>query len=273
MKVIGWLGVGVVALFMIAGAMFAIPGAAAGVQSFAGMSHSTPASASSSVNWNSGNLCVPQGLGTKDVTCTSGASGQMLWFNFSSGELQGGLVTVTILGGADCINLNFHSFYTAIVVNLYSSGYICPSGQGAPTATGPGVNIVVNSEGDTFSLIQQGSNYATSVTIFGTTTVSNTLMEGSNDVTTFGFFGTTPGLSVCPSGITSGRVLTSVIATGSFDTFNTYFVDGTNVAHPPPPSSSTMLLLPPDGWGTGDYWVTHTVTLPTGSCSYAPQPV
>ena len=109
----------------------------------------------------------------------------------------------------------------------------------------PGVNIVVNSEGDTLNLLSAssshcsgGGDYSTNVTIYGTTTVVNAVQsKGSDHInTTITYIGTKPGFSTCPSGITYGRVAWTEVSYGSHNAFNTIFVDGTNVVHVPPNS-------------------------------------
>jgi len=275
MKIVGWLGIGLIVSFLVAGAAVTIPGAASGIQSFVMPSHGNTGSVSAAPQpaWNTGNLCTPSGLGTADVSCVSlvSAASYPLWYNFSAGELQGGTVTVTIYGSSDCINLNFHSFYTTIVVNIYGSHYSCP-GTGIDGVAGPGVNVVVNSEGDAFTLNQLGSYYTTNLVTYGTTTYVSTVQDGSYLLTTVTYIGTTAGFGTCPSGITDGRVAWSEVSFGSYNTFSTIFVDGTNVAHAPPNYAySTEPLLPPDGaaFGFSDlYGNATTQTAPTGSCSY-----
>ena len=275
MKVIGWLGIGLVVSFMIAAAAFAIPGAVAGHPSLKETT-TTPAMSPNQPAWNTGNLCTElTNPGPGDYTCVNlqSAAPVPLWWNFSAGEVQGGTVTVVIYGSADCINLNFHSFYTTIIIELYGSWYSCPAGISPSSVSNtPGVNIAINSEGDSFSLTQLGSYYATDVTIYGTTTYATTVMDGSFLNTTNTYIGTKPGFSVCPSGIVDGRVSWSTVSLGSFNTFNTVFVDGTNThVAPPNYAYSTEALLPPDGiaLGTGDLYGNETTqTAPAGSCAY-----
>jgi hypothetical protein len=151
---------------------------------------------------------------------------------------------------------------------------------------GPGVNIVVNSESDILNLTQspssyhhsrcnnQATPYATNVTIYGTSTVVNAVQswDSSRLNTTVTYIGTKPGFSTCPSGITYGRVAWTEVSYGSHNTFNTIFVDGTNVAHVPPNSPyATEPLGPPNGisYGSGNlYGDETTTTAPTGSCQY-----
>ena len=148
MKLVRWMGIGLIVSFLVAGAAVTIPGAASGIHSLFQPSHS---SGSAQPAWNSGNLCNSISYpGPGDVTCVSlvSAASYPLWYNFSAGEVQGGTVTVTVYGSADCINLNFHSFYSTIVVDLLGSYYACPgTGIGVSTASSSsGVNIVINSE-------------------------------------------------------------------------------------------------------------------------------
>jgi hypothetical protein len=182
-------------------------------------------------------------------------------------------VTVIVAGSEDCINLNFHSFYTTLVVELAGSSYSCQSFGGPDDSPFvAGVNIAINSEGDSFSLIQEGSFYTTSVTSYGTTTFVSVTQWGSHTNTTVNYIGTTAGFATCPSGITAGRVVWSEVAWGGYDTFNTIFVDGTNVHHAPANYAySTEPLQPPDGngWGFDDlYGNATTQTAPPGSCAY-----
>lgn len=300
-----------------------IPGAATVVQSLSGSSVAT-SSSDTQPTWNSGNLCTPTaGPSAGDWNCVSiiSKAPYPLWYNFSAGEIQGGVVNIWIYGSNDCIYLNFHSFDTKINIYLYGSEYSCPSSATSSTnslfgpiigdwsktgcsssvtiysylvpfdGNGPsekscktGVNIVVNAEYDTLNLVQCGSSYATNVTVYGTTTVVNSVQGGCHKkcsffssqsdhlTTTIIYIGTTAGFSTCPSGITDGRVTWSEKAYGSHDTFNTIFIDGTNVVHAPANYAySTEPLLPPDGHSYGYenlYGNETTQIAPTGSCSY-----
>lgn len=274
MKVVVWLGLVFVATVMVAGAALVIPGVVTG-SGFSAVSPVSVATSSQPV-WNSGNLCGPSGPTTGpalgDVTCVSlvSASTVPLWYNFSGGEVENGVINVVVYGSSDCINMNFHSFYSTIVITLKGSSYSCPSSSGPPD--GPGVNVVMNAEGNVVVLYQQGSWYSTSVTMYGTTNYFSTEMDGKGLSTTVTYIGTTAGFTTCPSGITDGRVHWNAVAYGSKDTFSTIFVDGTNVAHPPPNYPySTEPLLPPDGMGFGMhdlYGNETTQTAPLGSCQY-----
>jgi len=274
MKVIGWLGVALVLTTLVAGIVVAVPGIVTGASSFGRGSTVSAASSGDPPAWGSGNLCTPVvGPGPADFTCVNGLSSSPvpLWYNFSAPMgIQGGTVLVTIKGSEDCINLNFHSFYSTIVIQLLGSSYSCPTsgGQGSD----PGVNVVINSEGDYVSFEQYGSNYLTNVTTYGTTTIVRDYQYASFTDTTITYIGTTPGFATCPSGITTGRVAQFYgYMTGLDDTFGTTFVNGINVAHPPPNFSHTGPIYPPDGrgLGTGDTWVDiGTTTTPAGVCSY-----
>jgi hypothetical protein len=275
MKLVRWMGIGLVVSFLIAGATVAIPGAATGIHSLFQPQGITPSGGSPQPAWNTGNLCNSISYpGPGNVTCVSLVSqaSYPLWYNFSAGEVQGGTVTVAIYGSADCINLNFHSFYTTIVIDLLGSGYSCPASGVSGSPVGPGVNVAINSEGDSFTLNQLGSVYTTNVTVYGTTTFVSAVQAGSGLTTTVTYVGTTAGFATCPSGITDGRVAWSEVSFGSYNTFNTIFVDGTNVAHPPANYAySTEPLLPPDGaaFGYNDLYGNETTqTAPAGSCSY-----
>jgi len=277
MKVIVWLGIGLVAAVMVGAAVFNLPSARAGVQSVLTPSHS-PSPHEPEPAWSSGNLCSSIAYPSAgDITCVSlvSAASYPLWWNFTEvpAETVGGLVTVAVYGSADCINLNFHSFYTAIVVDLYGSDYSCPgSGSGGGD---PGVNVVINSEGDTFALNQMGSFYSTNITQYGTTTFESVVMDGSFLATNVTYIGTTAGFATCPSGIVGGnpaRVSWSEVSFGSFNTFGTIFVDGTNVhVAPSNYAFATYPMLPPDGlaFGAGDMYGNETTqTAPLGSCAY-----
>jgi len=277
MKVVGWLGIGIVAAVMIGFGVFAMPGAATSVQSFLTSDHGNPHQPEPV--WSSGNLCSSiTYYGKGDITCTSliSAAPYPLWWNFTEvpAETEHGTVTVDIAGSEDCINLNFHSFYTTIVVELAGSDYSCVAfaGSGGVPGSPSGVNIAVNSEGDSFSYIQDGSFYVTNITSYGTTTFASVTQWGSWDNTTVNYIGTNAGFATCPSGITAGRVAWSEVAWGSFDTFNSIFVDGTNVHHAPPNYGySTEPLLPPDGnaYGYSDLYGNETTqTTPVGACAY-----
>lgn len=157
---------------------------------------------------------------------------------------------------------------------------------GGKTRCGPGINIVINSEGDTLNLVQgshsspcgrssyggYGGNYATNVTIYGATTFVNATMNQSGLNTTVTYIGMKAGFKVCPSGIIAGRVHWAATANGNRDTFGTIFVDGTNVKHAPPNEPyTTEPLGPPDGIanGFGDVYANETTTVtPPGTCGY-----
>ncbi|MGP8075475.1 MAG: hypothetical protein ACLP8Y_01880 [Thermoplasmata archaeon] len=284
MKVVGWLGIGLVAAFMVGATMFAIPGPSSGVQSLGKTEIAIPALSPNQPEWNSGNLCSTISYpGPGDVTCVSlvSSSSVPLWYNFSAGTVQGGTVTVVVDGSADCINLNFHSFYSTIMIELEGSYYSCAGfvGSGPPPTVASvgvnspaGLNVVVNSEGDLFDLVQDGAGYYSNVTIYGTTTYASTTMWSSQLNTTYTYIGTKPGFSSCPSGIVDGRVAWSDASYGSDNTFNTVFIDGTNThVVPPNYAYSTETLLPPDGnaFGTNDLYGNETTqTAPVGSCQY-----
>ena len=282
MKRTAKLGVGIVAAFLVAGFALFLPASLAGTHS------STPLQSSGGgldVNqpvWNTGNLCTPTvtGSGPFVYTCTSYASGENglggsagisapLWYNFSAGESTGNTYVITLIGSDDCLYLNFHSFDSSIVIYLDGSSYVCPaSAAGGPLQ--PGINIVVNSEGDAFSLIQDGSSYATNITTYGTTVVPVVLQEGSYLYTNVTYIGTSA--STCPSGITDGKVAWSVTQIGTNDVFGTIFVDGTNVHVAPPTYDwSTEPMTPLDGTAFGyglSYGNETTNNLPAGGCSY-----
>lgn len=222
--------------------------------------------------WNSGNLCTSLVTNpvAKTVTCTStySADPTPLWYNFSAGEVTGVTFTVYVYGSADCINMNFHSFYSAIVINLIGSEFAC---GGAPGLT-PGVNIVVNSEGDTVQVNEIGSSYATNLTSYGATVAPSVFEDGSSLNTTVTYVGWSEETQTCPSGIVDGRVSWSVTQIGSYNTFSTIFVDGTNVVHAPPNYAySTEPMTPLDGtaFGIGNLYGNETTqTAPAGACYY-----
>jgi hypothetical protein len=180
----------------------------------------------------------------------------------------------------------------------WGSGWASPVEWGhSGKKCGPGVNIVVNSEGDILNLNQtelkskcgggdgfsdwgswgHGKGYATNVTIYGTTTVVNAVQyKGTHGLnTTVTYIGTKPGFSVCPSGITYGRVHWTEVSYGSHNTFSTIFIDGTNIAHPPANYTYfTVPLAPPAGISYGYnnlYGNETTQTVPLGSCQYLAQ--
>ena len=308
-----------IALVTVAGMLSALPGAATGSPATGATPAGASAAADPQPIWNSGNLCSPSGINTSTVTCVSWYhwGHPVLWYNFSAYEQTGGVVNIWIFGSHECIYLNFHSFDTTVNIHLLGSDYSCASSSGSGGGGGGwspivqwghqggcsgghgwgsgwflpewfhkggnscpvGVNIAVNSEGDTVNLIQSGSNYATNVTVYGTTTVVN-VYQGTRDCwnengnylnTTIIYIGTKPGFSTCPSGITFDRVKWSILARGSHDTFNTIFVDGTNVHSLPANSGyATVPLLPVDGGlGYHDlYGSETTTTAPAGSCQY-----
>lgn len=328
MRRAGWLGIGIIVTFVVAGTVSVIPATATTIQSLLGTSGLTASSTSGEPAWNTGNLCTSIFYsGPGDVSCVSKISNSQspLWYNFSAGTVERGTVTVSIYGSNDCIYMNFHSFYTTVNIYLLGNDYFCGTGHGKGGAwlaplwgsgggggTGqsrcsagfgggggwllpvewaqkpkctPGVNIVVNSEGDTINLFQSpprqhscdGSSgrYSTNVTLYGTTTVFNLVQSRSADDlnTTVTYIGIKPGFAACPWGITDGLVpWWTDVSYGSHNTFNTIFVDGTNVAHPPPNYQySTEPLLPPDGtsYGKGNLYGNETTqTAPAGTCHY-----
>lgn len=160
----------------------------------------------------------------------------------------------------------------------------CPTNYGGPgfgwlppdggadwskkTTCSPGVNIAINSEGDTLNLIQKGCDYSTNVTVYGTTTIVKTTQYGDELNTVVTYIGIEPGFSVCPDGITYGKVTWKWITYGSYDKFTTILVD----AKTPPPISPLhyVHVYPPDWiFGTHDYYGTETTTTaPPGSCHY-----
>lgn len=160
------------------------------------------------------------------------------------------------------------------------------SGGQNQSRCGPGINIVINSEGDTLNLVQgshwvpcggQGrptsyAQYVTNVTIYGTTTFVNDTMNQGGLNTTVTYIGIKPGFKVCPSGVVVGRVHWAVTANGNHDIFNTIFVDGTNAKHVPPNAGyTTQPMGPPNGVanGFGDVYGNETTTVaPPGTCGY-----
>ncbi len=127
-----WMGLGAVVAIGIAGILVVFP--AIGMQlpgTGATPAVTTPsASSTDPPNWNTGNLCtyLTTGPAPGDVQCTNVASHvpYALWWNFSAGEVEGGIVNVTIKGSYDCIYLNFHSFDTTINIFVTGSHYACP---------------------------------------------------------------------------------------------------------------------------------------------------
>jgi len=275
MKLVGWLGVALVVTFMVGAVIFVFPGAVSGVSSFLTPNGGNPHQPEPT--WSSGNLCSSISYpGPGDITCVSlqSDSSVPLWWNFSEvpAETEHGTITVVIYGSSDCINMNFHSFYSAIVIDLKGSDYSClPFAAGLPAGTTAGVNIVVNSEGDSIAVVQEGSFYALNITSYGTTTFPSIVQWGAELNTTVTYIGTTPGFASCPSGITVGRVAWSEVAFGYHDTFNTIFVDGPVHMAPTNYGYSTEPLQPPDGNanGVGDLYGNETTqTAPAGSCAY-----
>jgi hypothetical protein len=149
----------------------------------------------------------------------------------------------------------------------------------------PGVNIVVNSEGDVFNLNQTveqsskcfdegGRGYSTNVTIYGKTIpVTAVQYKGTHDLnTTFTWIGLTAGFAQCPYGTMEGKVSWSETSWGSHNLFATIFVDGTNVVHPPPNTPYSIApLTPPAGTSYGYhnlYGNETTQIAPPGACHY-----
>jgi hypothetical protein len=264
-----WLSVAV-ALTMT----FAALAAAAPLGATASPARSTPAVAVPDTTpvWNTGNLCSSYTTATLGgklyITCVGDQSDQNVWWNFSTSENT--VIQVTEQGSGDCINLNFLSFYNTILVTLQGSNYACPDQSG--------VNIVLNSEGDVFIFVAEGSNYAVTTFIYSFTVNYNVVLEASYVYDTVYYIGVNDGLGsgsqVCPYGITSGLppynriAVRSMVALGSYDTLYTIWVDqsgkGTNVA--PYTIAWTPLI---NGFGVYDYLGYEvTQTVPAGGCAY-----
>jgi hypothetical protein len=293
MKRLGWLSVGLVLTIAIAAAVSVAPAFATSQK--AGSPAAAVAAPSANPAWNTGNACVaPDGtmtIGTYDghpyELCNVEVSGTSnpftgtydpvnLWWNFNANETQGMIFEVQVFGSVDCLTFNFHSFYGTVDIILMGSQYVCmPSGgtsgiAGQP-AGAPGVNVAINSEGDNVTVIEAGSAYASMFYVYGTTTSMNFLLGGSILTPTVFFMGITAGFGTCPSGITYGRVYLSAVSGGSYNTLNTVWVDGTNVANPPMNVPYyTIHWWPMDGGlGTQDYLGFEvTQSAPANGCSY-----
>ena len=276
MKILGWLSIGLVAGLMVLAAAVALPATVG-----AGRSGLTPLGGgsgpfSSEPAWNTGNMCTPTTGPGPTVTCNQRGDGVAypLWYNFSALEVQHGFLNVNLYGSADCFNLNFHSFYWTINVTIYGSSEKCAPSPNPDAPATQGVNIVVNSEGDTFNVTQYGSHYDTNLTVYGASTQVNFLTTGSYDTNTVTYIGWSDETHTCPSGLVDGRVaMWTDTTTGSSNTFNTIFIDGTSNPHwvnfnyP----YSTEPLFPPDGTATGQndlYGNETTQTVPLGTCQY-----
>ncbi len=299
MKRLGWLSVGIVLSIAVAGAIYATPTIAA---TFSG--HSTPsailAAGTDDVDWGAGNACsAPYGslvpttyMGHIVETCDVQVSGTpanpftgtpgvypVVWWNFSAGENFGEIFMVNVIGSYLCVNFNFHGFYGDIDLAIAGSDYLCPSSggplsvAGAPAQSGglAGVNVAVNSEGDSVSILAQGSDYQSLFYVYGTTSSVNFVLDGSNLQPTIFFIGTTAGFGTCPSGITYGRIVEHAVSLGSKNTLSTIWVDGSNVAYPPVnvPYYTVHWWPINGGLGTGDklgFEVTQTA--PSEGCGY-----
>jgi hypothetical protein len=289
MKRVGWLSVGIVLVIAAASAISLAPSIASAARGPSTSPAIIPAG-SSEPTWNSGNLCTTLQTTTTVsghivVTCNAETSGNLtytpnLWYNFSAGEVENTYIyDVWIYGSLDCINLNFHSFYSEINIYLLGSGYVCPTAGGpnqvnSPAgSSAPGVNVVVNSEGDTMTVYQLGSAYQSAFFVYGTTTDVNFVLTGSFLSPTVFFEGTTAGFATCPSGITFGRVVLRGVSTGAYNTLSTIWIDGTNTMTVPPNVSYYTVWWTPLTGGLGKlghdklgFEVTQAV--PSGSCSY-----
>jgi hypothetical protein len=269
MKRLVWLSVALALTMTLAAVALAAPSGAA-----ASPARSAPAVANpdTAPSWNTGNLCTSYTTATIGgdlyITCVGDQSDQNIWWNFSTPENT--VIQVTEQGSGDCINLNFASFYNTILVTLQGSNYYCSEGGG--------VNIALNSEGDVFILVQEGSHYSVDTFIYSFTVNYNVVLEASYDYDTVYYIGVYGGLGsgsqVCPYGTTSGLppydriAVRSMVALGSYDTLYTIWVDqaghGTNVA--PYTIAWTPII---NGFGVSDqlgYEVTQTV--PAGGCAY-----
>lgn len=224
--------------------------------------------------WNTGNLCTPT-FGPLREACDSSYSADPtpLWYNFSAGNVRGVSYWVNVTGSADCIYLNFHGFYGTITINLIGSEFACKSLTGG---TAPGVNIVVNSEGDLVTVNEIGSNYVTNLTTYGSTVAPQFLEQGSYLNAWVTYVPWSPSKNACPYGLTYGRSYWTVTQIGSNNVFNTIFVDGTQNVHWASYNYaySTEPMTPLDGTSFGSnnlYGNETTQTVPPGVCQYLPQ--
>jgi hypothetical protein len=264
-----WIGL---TLAVVAVMTFAALAAAAPLGAAATPAHSAPAVATpaASPSWNTGNLCSSYTTKTLGgdlyITCVGDQSDANLWWNFSTPENT--VIQVTEQGSGDCINLNFASFYNTILVTLQGSNYVCPEAGG--------VNIALNSEGDVFILVQEGSHYSVDTFIYSFTVNYNVVMEASYDNDTVYFIGVNDGLGtasqVCPYGTTNGLppynriAVRSMVALGSYDSLYTVWVDESGGTVSPYTIAWTPII---NGFGVYDtlgYQVTTTV--PAGGCAY-----
>jgi hypothetical protein len=254
MKRLAWLSVGLALTMAFAAVAYAAPAVATSLH---GTSPAAAITASGTQPvWNTGNACqAPDGTmtvgtvnGHPSMFCDVRAQGTYnpftgvivpvnLWWNFSANETQGMILTVQVDGSWDCLNFNFHSFYGTVNVFLFGSGYYCTPSGGTLSASGPsgnpGVSVAINSEGDAVNVLETGSGYASNFYVYGTTTSVDFSLGGSLLTPSVFFMGTTAGFGTCPSGITFGRTFVHGISGGAYNTLNTIWVDGTNVATPP----------------------------------------
>lgn len=277
MKIFAWVGLGVVVAVLIGGSAAAIPGLVLGHEN-AAPSSSGAVFSTTEPAWNTGNLCQQLTTVGTVVTCDSyqSASPVNLYWNFSSGEVQGMTFNVVVYGSVDCIIMNFHSFYSTINIDLKGSNYAC---GGLPDPQ-PGVWAAINSEGDTVNIDEQGSSYSSVFYAYGGQAHSgaasigiNIVLYGSFLSPNVDFIGLTPGFAVCPSGIVykTGVTEASEISYGSYNLLNTTWVDGTNNPHAAGLNMAYTTSAFPVSGDIGNYNLIGTEvtqTPPVDSCAY-----
>jgi hypothetical protein len=150
MRKASWLGFGLIAAAVIAGAAILAPAGGLGIPSPLALAGSSSGH-TPEPNWNSGNLCraVFNNPYPGYDQCVSYVSDSKapLWYNFSAGKVENGVVNVTIYGSNDCVFLNFHSFDTTINLHLYGTGYTCAYGPNGTIRGG------VSTDGMTYSIV------------------------------------------------------------------------------------------------------------------------
>lgn len=270
MKTWMWISVAVALTLTVSALAFGLPLNAAASPSHTSTAASPTPATSSDPNWNTGNFCQTLTNTTSGgkviVTCVNDQSYTDLWWNFSTPENY--VIQVTEQASGDCINLNFQSFYNTITVTLLGSNYACSEGGG--------VNIALNTEGDTFILNQLASAYYLDLYVYGWTANVNTFLYGSYLSDTVYYIGVHNGLGspdqICPYSFTSGlppynRVaIRSMIALAFDDNLSTIWVDQSGSTVAPYSIPWTPLI---NGFGTSDtLWYQVTTTVPAGGCSY-----
>ncbi len=235
MRLMAKMGVGVAVASLIGMAFLAFPGAA-GIApvSWASNTNLPPMLGPPNPGWNTGNLCTLFENTSTSVYCYSGISGTpvapaLVTYNFENtpATAEGWTTTIEVGGSYDCVVINVHSFYSHINVILDGSNYNC-AGVSLSGPLPSGVNFAINSENDTLSIEQKGSDYSSTYFVYGTTVPVSLLLQGSENYPTINYIGTGAGFTPCPWALESKPFVApvSLITKGSNNLLNLTYVNG-----------------------------------------------